>query len=47
MVIQVYAQTTNAKKADVEWFCEDLQVLLKLTSKKDFFKSQGIGMKSM
>ena len=47
MVIQVYAQTTNAKKADVEWFYEDLQVLLKLTSKKDFFKSQGIGMKSM
>ena len=37
MVIQVYAQTTNAKEADVEWFYEDLQVLLELTSKKDFF----------
>ena len=23
-VIQVYASTTNAKKAEVEWFCEDL-----------------------
>ena len=31
-VIQVYAPTTNAKEA--EWFCEDLQDLLKLTPKK-------------
>ena len=31
MVIQVYAQTTNAKEAEVEWFYEDLQVLLELT----------------
>ena len=23
-VIQVYAPTTNAKEAEVEWFCEDL-----------------------
>ena len=23
-VIQVYAQTNNAKEAEVEWFCEDL-----------------------
>ena len=33
-VIQVYAQTTNAKKAEVEWFYEDLQYLLELTPKK-------------
>ena len=30
-VIQVYASTTNAKEAEVEWFCEDLQGLLELT----------------
>ena len=33
-VIQVYAQTTNAKEAEVEQFSEDLQDLLELTSKK-------------
>ena len=27
--------TTNAEGAEVEWFCEDLQDLLELTSKKD------------
>ena len=36
-VIQVYAQTSNAEEAEVEWFCEDLQDLLELTSKKDVF----------
>ena len=35
-VIQVYAPTTNAKEAEVEWFYEDLQNLL----------SQGTGYKS-
>ena len=35
MVIQVYAATTNAKEAEVEWFYEDLQDLLELTPKKD------------
>ena len=35
LVIQVYAPTSNAEKAEVEWFCEDLQDLLKLTPKKD------------
>ena len=35
MVIQAYAQTTNAEEAEVEWFYEDLQDLLKLTSKND------------
>ena len=33
--IQVYAQTSNAEEAEVEWFYEDLQDLLKLTPKKD------------
>ena len=33
-VIQVYAQTSNAEEAEVEWFYEDLQDLLKLTPKK-------------
>ena len=35
MVIQVYAQTSNAKEAEVELFYEDLQDLLELTPKKD------------
>ena len=34
-VIQVYAPTTNAKRAEVDQFYEELQDLLKLTSKKD------------
>ena len=34
-VIQVYAPTSNAEEAEVEWFYEDLQDLLELTSKKD------------
>ena len=36
MVIQVYAPTSNAEEAEVEWFCEDLQDLLELTPPKDF-----------
>ena len=35
MVIQVYAPTSNAGEAEVEWFYEDLQELLELTSPKD------------
>ena len=34
-VIQVYAPTSNAEEAEVEWFYEDLQDLLELTPKKD------------
>ena len=34
-VIQVYAPTSNAEEAEVEWFYEDLEDLLKLTPKKD------------
>ena len=33
-VIQVYAPTSNAEEAEAEWFYEDLQDLLELTSKK-------------
>ena len=34
-VIQVYASTSTAEEAEVEWFYEDLQDLLELTLKKD------------
>ena len=34
-VIQVYAPTSNAEKAEVEEFYEDLEDLLKLTPPKD------------
>ena len=33
-VIQVYAPTSNAEKGEVEWFYEDLQDLLELTTPK-------------
>ena len=36
-VIQVYAPTTDAEEDEVDQFCEDLQVLLDLTPKKDVF----------
>ena len=34
-VIQVYAPTSNAEEAEVEWFYEDLKDLLELTPQKD------------
>ena len=34
-VILVYAPTSNAEEAGVEWFYEDLQNLQELTPKKD------------
>ena len=34
-VIQVYAPTTNAEEAEVEWFYDDLPDLLELITKKD------------
>ena len=43
-VIQVYAPTTNTKKAEVDWFYEDLQELLELTLEEMSFSSQGTGM---
>ena len=33
--IQVYALTSNAEEAEVEWFYKDLQDLLQLIPKKD------------
>ena len=41
-VIQVYAPTSNAEEAEVEWFCEDLQDL-ELTPQKDILFIIGIG----
>ena len=35
IVIQIYAQTSNAEEAEVERFYEDLQDFLELTPKKD------------
>ena len=43
-VIQVYALTSNAEEAEVEWFYEDLQDLLELTLRKMSFPLQGTGM---
>ena len=36
-VIQVYAPTSNAEEAEVEWFYEDLQDLLELIPQKMSF----------
>ena len=36
-VIQVYTPTNNSEEAKAEWFYEDPQDLLELTSKKDVF----------
>ena len=33
-VFQVYAPTSNVEEAEFEWFYEDLQDLLELTTKK-------------
>ena len=46
-VIQVYAPTSNAEEAEVEWFYEDLQDLLKRTPKKRCpFHHRGLEHKS-
>ena len=34
MVIQAYAPTSNTEEDEVEWFCEELQDLLELTTQK-------------
>ena len=45
--IQVSALASNAEEAEVEWFYEDLQDLLKLTTKKDvLFHYDGLECKS-
>ena len=43
-VIQVYAPTSNAEEAEIEWFYEDLQDLQELTPQKDVLFIQGSGM---
>ena len=40
-VIQVYAPSTNAEEAEVEWFYEDLQDLLEIRPKKDVLFIRG------
>ena len=35
MFIQDYTLTSNAEEVEVEWFCEDLQDFLEVTSIKD------------
>ena len=47
IVIQVYAPSTNAEEAEVEWFYEDLKDLLELTPKKRCsFHHRGLECKS-
>ena len=46
-VIQVYAPTTNAKEAEVEWLYEDIQDFLELTpNKRCPFHHRGLECKS-
>ena len=45
-VMQVYAPTSNAEEAEVEWSYEDLQDLLELTPQIMSFSSQGTGMQN-
>ena len=46
-VIQVYALTSNAEEAEVEWFYEDLQDLLELiTQKRCPYHYRGLECKS-
>ena len=44
MEIEVYALTSNAEEAEVEWFYEDLQDFLELTPQNMFFSWQETGM---
>ena len=43
-VTQVYALTSNAEEAEVEWFYEDLQDLLEKHPKKMSSSLQGTGI---
>ena len=40
----MYAPTTNAEEAEIEWFCKDLKDLLDLSLKTDVLFIVGIGM---
>ena len=46
MVIQVYAPTSNAEEAEVEWFYDVLQDILELTTKKMPFHHRELECKS-
>jgi len=46
-VIQVYARTSHAEEAEVEWFYEDLQDLIELTPKKDVLFIIGAGKQKL
>ena len=43
-VIQIYAPTSNAEEAEVQWFYKDLQNLLELTPQKDVLFMMGTGI---
>ena len=45
-VIQVYAPSSSAEEAEVEWLYEDLQDLLELTPKRCPFRQRGLECKS-
>ena len=45
-VLQLYALTSNAEEAEVEWFYEVLQDLLELTPNKICFHYKGLECKS-
>ena len=45
-VIQVYALTSNAEEAEVQWFYKDLQEFLELTPKKGPIHHRGLECKS-
>ena len=44
-VMQVYAPTSNAEEAEVEWFYDELQDLLELRLQKDVLFITGTGMR--
>ena len=46
-VIQVYAPTSSAEEAEVEWFYEDLQDVIELTPKKAPFGKRGPGQATL
>ena len=47
MVTQVYALTSNAEEAEIEWFYEELQDLLEITPQKRCpFHYRGLECKS-
>ena len=45
MVIQVYAPTSNAEEAEVEWFYEDLEDLELIPKKRCHFHYRGLDAK--